>query len=401
MSRPAIARHLARLGPAKSLVLAGCLLATLPARAQDPAPEVPGDDAEEALAEPPLVTEEFDAAEGAEEAAEEAGDITEAERVAGRESPSDKPWSVSANAGTSTSMAMFHPTPFVRSYGRSLSMSLGASGRYRLTDQIAATAGLGAAYHLVNPKDLSGRRFWLSDPSLGVSHSSLYRDERFTGLNVTGGASMTVGLSPSSRYNNRIGSLSANLGTGRAFLDSRLTLSASLNGGVVFSRYTSPIVRKESDDGLDMALARADGSELLAGRYNLVAGNAQLGSIGTNLSASFRAMDGLTANVSVGVSRSLRYCPPIDHLTSDAVDSSGDRIVRQGGVCRSDGMVGSFGASYNLGDGYSLSASFSSGQPIYAYRGTDLTEENRTLRFPWWDPDLHMTSFSLRASKSF
>ncbi len=310
-------------------------------------------------------------------------------------------WSGSVNVASGTSMAVFHPTEYVRSYGRSMSLSVGGSARYRVSEVLSASAGVGAAYHLVNPKDLSGRRLWLSDPSLGLAHRSLYKDEAYTGINVSGSLSASVGLSPSSRYWNRYGSLSGSLGASRSFIDGRLSATWSLSLGVSFSRYTSPTVSKLSDDGLDMALARADGGELLAGRYNLVSGNAQLGSLGNTFSLRFRAMEGLSANVSFGVSQSYRYCPPIDHLSSDAVDHHGDPIVRQGDVCRSDGMTGSFGASYSFADDMSVSASFASAQPFFAYRGTSLTEESRVLRFPWWDPDLHMTSFSLRVSKSF
>lgn len=310
-------------------------------------------------------------------------------------------WSGSLNLATSNSMAMFHPTEYVRSSGRSMSLSSGGSGRYRISDSISATAGFGFAYHLINPKDLSGRRFWLSDPSVRLSHGSLFRDEAYTGINVSGNLGASLGLSPSSRYWNRYGSLSGSVSASRSFVEGRVSVSWGLTGGVSFTRYSSPTTSKLSDDGLDMALARADGAELLAGDYNLVSGNAQLGSVGNTISLRFRALDGLTANLSLGISHSYRYCPPVDHLSSEAVDHHGDQIVRQGDVCRGDGMTGSFGAAYALADGLSLSASFNSAQPVFAYRGAALTEESRVMRFPFWDRDLHMTSFSMRVSKSF
>ncbi len=365
-----------------------------------PPPGAGIEEAEEIVQEEPIEDVTEVVAEEVDEAVTEVD--AEPEDTDKPEKPSDdKPWGVSVNAGTSSSMAMFHPTEYVRSYNRSHSLSLGARATYRINGAISARLGAGGAYHLVNPKDLSGRRFFLSDPSLGISHGNIFRDEEYTGIGLSGGLGAGFGLSPASRYWNRYGSLSANLSANRPFLDRKITASWSFSAGVSFTRYTSPTVSKVSDDGLDMALARADGSELLAGDFNLVAGNAQLGSLGNTFSLSFRPMSDLTANISFGVSHSYSYCPPIDHLTSEAEDHRGDRIVRQGDVCRSDGMTGSFGASYNLGDGYSLSGSFNSAQPFFAYRGTELTEESRTLRFPWWDPDLHMTSFQLRASKSF
>ena len=320
--------------------------------------------------------------------------------------PTDEPaepgtWSASANVGTSTSMAMFHPTEYVRSSGRSLAMSVGGTGAYRMTEKLSASLRVGAAYHLVNPKDLSGRRYFLSDPSVGISHAGFFQDEAYTGIRLSGGLNASAGLSPASRHYNRYGSLSGSLNAGRAFIDGRLSASWSLSLGVSFSRYKSPTAPKLSDDGLDMALARADGSQLLAGRYNLVAGNAQLGSMGNTFSLQVRAMEGLSASVSFGISHGYRYCPPIDHLSPQSVDNHGDPVVRQGDVCRSDGMTGSLGVSYALGGGYSLAANMNSAQPVFAYRGTSLTEDSRVMRFPWWDPDLHMTSFSMRVSKSF
>lgn len=386
-----------------------CALALVvaPAVAQEAAPAAPAAaPAEPASSEPAqkeattLEGEAQDATVGGEAIVE--GMVSEAEAAA----LAKKPWSVTASLGSGTGMMLLHPTQYVRSFYGTSALSLGVNGTYRIADKIVAGVQMGGQFELTSPNDPSGRRFWWSDPSLSINDQSLYKD-RLTGINVTAGASLAFGLSPTSLYTTNILTFGLNAGVSRAFLDGHLSVALNLNGQGYLNRYSSPVVGKLAGDAVEMGVVRVGGAEDLGKTIAAAGGNNPLMASQAHLMLGYRITEKLGANAGFSLGRVWTDAGACDQFTPDVVDSNGNAVGKCG-LSAQDMMSGMVGVGYQLDQRWSFNASLATGGRVFGYDridpqspDSDLTQEVRRLRFPFWDPNLQGSSFSLGASATF
>ena len=183
-------RDLSFLKTSIALCFAGSLTLAGPAWAEEAAEaETSANTAGEAVAVETVeaTVDEIDAPEG---------ESLEAEVVAeADEEEEKKPWGVNVGLGTSMSAAIFHPTRYTRSNLATFVPSVSVGGNYRLMDKVTASGNWGFSYELTTPNNPSARRFSWGDPSFGIAHGSLFKDEGLTGINVSASGSLGLGLS--------------------------------------------------------------------------------------------------------------------------------------------------------------------------------------------------------------
>ncbi len=309
------------------------------------------------------------------------------------------PWSFNVQAGVGTGMVLFHPTRYTRSSLATFIPSLALSASYHLAEKVSLTGAWGANFELTRPNNPSGRRFFWGDPSVSLSHGSLWKDDALTGINVSGAAALSAGLSLASLTATQLFALNVSLTASRTFLEGRLGTSLTLTGGLPFHRYTNGVVRTTTRDGVYRCLTRPGGNEVIGSSHCATGNLNALATFGLNASLSYQATEHLGLSLSFGLMRTLAYGIPVDAFSSKVVDSKGRPVVD--GTHASDAMMGSLGLSYALPNSTNLSASLSTGGAPFAYYDPSLTDENRVLRFPFWDPRLVRTVFTLSVGRSF
>jgi len=309
------------------------------------------------------------------------------------------PWGINVGLGMSSSMLLFSPTRYVRSYYASLTPSLSVGGRLKLAEQINATAMIGASFELTTPNDPSGRRFNWSDPSFGVSHASLFKDETVTGINISGGAALSLGLSLPSLTATQLFALNGNLTASRTFLSDKLGLSLTVAAGAPFNRYKNGVVKSQYSDGVNKCLVRPSGAEAIGSTHCATGGQNTKATAGATLGLSYQATAKLGVSANFGLMHTWNYAIKVDALSPKVLDSKGNLVVD--GSSGMDVMIGGFEVNYALPKGYGLVAGFNTGGAPFAYYNEGLDSTNKSLRFPFWDPRLMRTSFFLNLSRSF
>ena len=239
---------------------------------------------------------------------------------------------------------------------------------YGLFKNVTAQADQTIEWEWTSPSDAgagpSGRHWEIDDMILRLSHSSLYRDERLTGINLSGAFSAALPFSHDSRWRDYITKLTATGSLDRTFLN-RLTTYYTL---AVTKYVTSTPTRGEADPGTD-----DDGN-----RSRLCSENDRCPGVGgTNLNFAFRNTLGLvyrfTDKFSAGML--LRFTTYLKYKIGDKSDP--ENVDGTANRYRYTYTLGDISGSYAINDRYSVSAGISSEQLSVDQRGTP--------RFPWFD----------------
>lgn len=258
-------------------------------------------------------------------------------------------------------------------FGQSLSIS----PKYQLVDKVSASASWSLGWELTMPGNSTGRRYTPSDVSLKLSHSSLYRDSRYSGVNLTGSVGAIVPTSYEARFNHTITNLTFTPGLSRAFIGDKLSLSYSFSftkylpsaEGKGFSPDPAEQAQSEDDFGNLIVPCREGSSCAVAGGLNNNYG------VKNSFSISYAWTEKLSTSISAGISNTFKY-EVNDSPYGDPVLYDDDVEPRSRG--RSDTTSGSVDASYQVNDIFSVSVGAASSQSA-------LEEDRDGLRFPWWD----------------
>lgn len=228
-----------------------------------------------------------------------------------------------------------------------------------------------------------------SDISLGVSHSSIFRDEEYTGINISASTSFKIPTSEASRFQNLITRWDTGIGLSRSFG------GLSLSYGFTFRKYfhtDTSVVADLQDFPIDV-LARDGGVENI-GEALVALDTGVLASYGfsNNLSLSYAWFEGFSTSIGFGFNDTFTYdngtITQSDEFTNpNAVPGRGHSQV----------MSGWFDVSYAFLNYFSASVTMSTDQ-------LPRTADNRRVRFPFFDLEtgnLENTSLTLSLAASY
>ncbi len=289
-----------------------------------------------------------------------------------------KPWSVGVSLGHSISTGTFLEHEQMQAYSDSISQSWGLNASYRfevLGHKLTAGVGMGLSLSLVTPNNSLDRRFFLGDGSLSLSDGSIYKDE-WSGINLSGGLSLSLPISPESRHREKWTTLGTRLGLSRSFGDLSLSYSFSFNKFFHGSDTQVKNVSHARESWSTSCSLFTDDNSDQAYRCFSGAANANF-SIRNSISVGYAITDHLGASYSLGISnmRKINRYPEEDEYQSPRADNNA------GG---SDSFSTSIGLSYDIagqfGDMWSLPFSLSASLGVSTGHGVFKPTQDEI----WW-----------------
>ncbi len=325
------------------------------------------------------------ATDGAKEAGAAAATATTAE------ARKEKPFRVGLSLGNSMGSGTVTGDPYFAYVGSSLSVA--PSYSFELGGvKLNASGNLSGSYEFTNPNNSLGRHWNYSDIGLGLSAGNLYKD-KLTGITVSPSLGATIPIGLDSLFRGTITSLSGGVGLGRQFgkfnLGGRIGASKTFYGEITQTLSDRQRSRRDDMENLIFLCRTAESECGLRGVPSLWA-------LSGGLNASYQVLPKLGLSMGINMSKRWAYAVSdgLDEYSSRAVDSNGNRIVREQG--QMDTMMGSFGVSYRITD--TVAASFG-----YAVAQAPKSADNKSFRIPWYSPYYTggYTSYSLGLSTSF
>ncbi len=230
-----------------------------------------------------------------------------------------KPWSVSARTAFSVGSASFASNEYIRDYYESKGMSVTLGGGYNF--ELLGTslrAGLSFPFRVALQDEVNSnpsRRFTPFDSSLSLSAGSLFKDEDFTGINVSGSFAWAIPTSYESlNTRKKWGGLSTGLTFSRAFGDVNLSYSSSFFKGFHSSKI--PLAPTEIYRASDLATVDGDVAFIERGFANTSFGFSQ------GLAVAYSFLDNFSLSYSVGIANYFKYdiVPDDDIYTPEGSD---------------------------------------------------------------------------------
>ena len=235
------------------------------------------------------------------------------------ESEPTKPWSVSARTAFSVGSATFASNDYIADYYESIgmSMTLGAGYSFDLFGQ-SLRAGFSFPFRVALQDEVNSnpsRRFSPFDSSLSLRAGSLFKDENFTGINISGRLSWAIPTSYESiNTRKKWGGLSTGLTFSRAWGG----LSVSLSSSYFKSFHSSkvPLAPTEIYRASDLATVEGDVAFIERGFANTSYGFSQ------GLSLGYSFLDNFSVGYNVGVANYFKYdiVPENDVYTPEGSD---------------------------------------------------------------------------------
>lgn len=318
------------------------------------------------------------------------GDASAVVSTTAGQKPADFGGAVTAE--TSVGIGTFAPAPHDNAL---VSTTVLGSVFYRLSDQMRLTVAGSVTWYNVNDfsTPLPDNEALLSDLSVGVSHSSIYRNAA-SGLNISGAFRVLLPTSPASQFQNRWFTLTP--GVTASLPIGPLNLSWSFGFGKFFgATSTATVDCSDFDDPEECYHGRA-GNAALGFETERRGGEVFVPGTGmnsfffsNNLSVSANPLERLTVALNLGVFNyfGLRSLP-VDELSSPNA---------QGGRAHRDRLISSLSASYQLIDSLSLSTNLVSdtSQPFGA-RG-----DSAPVVFDFTRASDNLTTLSLALTGTF
>lgn len=264
--------------------------------------------------------------------------------------------------------------------------NIGVSASYRPIDEISLGLGIGYSKYLTDDGSVFKREGRLSDTSLSVGWAGW--TEENTGLRFGAGASASFPTSKASQFQRRYLGTGVNGSISRGF--GGLSLSYSLGFSKNFHEFTSPVADPDQVD----ILARNNGTENVTA--DLVASGGVLNSysVTNSFNLGFGFLERFNAGLGLTFIDGWTYdngtITKRDELTAD------NAVVGRG---HSQTMVGSLSLGYRPHGVDWLSTGIAA-----TTAGAPLTNDQKGLRFPWWDFENGIaarTSVSMRVSASY
>lgn len=270
-----------------------------------------------------------------------------------------------------------------------LSFGFGASYSTPV-DSLSLSLGAGYTKYLTEAGgSVQQREGRFGDISVSARHGSVFRDEEFTGINISASLSGKIPTSEMSQFTNLRTAISAGIGLSRSFGD--LSISYSFGFKKNFHRDTSVVADLDSYQ-LDV-FARDGGNESISeAQVALETGVLSSYSFSNTLSLSYSWFSGFSTSLSFNFSDSFTY--DNETITLNDEFTSPNAVVGRG---HGQSMTGSISASYSFLDYFGASISLSTSQQ-------PLTADNQSIRFPFWDLEtgnLSATSLSAGLSASY
>jgi hypothetical protein len=285
----------------------------------------------------------------------------------GDEDSAPSAFSGSITAQTSVGIGTFAPAPHDNAL---VSTTLLANAAYRISDAMQLSVAGSVTWFHINDfyTPLPDNEALLSDISIGISHSSIYRHED-SGFNVSGSFRILLPTSPGSQFQNRWFTLMPGLNASIPVGD--FSFSWSLGFGKFFAGSSVPTVDcsdfpnpeeciqgREQNSALGFETERQGGEVWIPGR------GMNSFFISNNLTASWAPVDRLSFALTFGIFNyfGLRSLP-VDDMSSQYATA---------GRAQTDRLISSFAVSYQLFDRISVSSSLvtDTSQPFGA-RGDD------------------------------
>ena len=351
----------------------------------------------EAEVEPAQDQEQDQAAQADVEASDEAeaDEATDEEVVLADEEGEEEagsliaPFSLSFSLTNTVSMgALFRDSFTVTNYDV-LSFGFGASYATPV-DSLSLSLSAGFSKYLTEAGgSVQQREGRFGDMRLSARYGSIFRDEEFTGINLSGSISGSIPTSEMSQFTNLRTAISTGIGLSRSF--GNLSISYGFSFKKNFHRDTTVVADLDSYQ-LDV-LSRDGGNEFISeAQVALDTGVLSSYSFSNSLSLSYGWFTGFSTSLSFSFVDSFTY----DNGTITANDefTSPNAVVGRG---HSQGMSGSISASYSFLDYFGASVSVSTSQQ-------PRTADNQSIRFPFWDLEtgnLSATSLSVGLSASY
>jgi hypothetical protein len=238
----------------------------------------------------------------------------------------------------------------------------------------------------------TGRRFDLSDTRLALSAPTIFTEERFTGISLTPGISMTLPLSWESRLASTITRLGVSAKLSRSLWKFDLIYTLGGSRGIHSNPAKMVTASTQTDQfGNPTCLARAGSN------YCSTAGINSAWGITNGLAVTFRATEKLSFDASYDIANYWTYGIPEDEFTPKATDVNGNPVARSG-MGRADEASMGLSASYALTDMFALNAG------VATLRSAPRTDDGKAFRFPLIDfigPAENRTSYSVSLSATF